>query len=188
MGKIITLTGPSGVGKGYVKRQLKHKLSAYEIPVYTTRPVRTDDHDSSRISVGEHEFSAMLECDELCMVDRLFNHMYGFCKIDVDSLEDHDTSITEIHVNNARYFRRRFESAIMIALIPESMEFLRVRLNTRGESDESTSRRLASAADEISYVTTNHEVFDLIYVVGAESQSRVLDDLRKYIEEFACRI
>ncbi len=57
---IITLTGPSGVGKGYLTAQLQSAVGAKIVPWTTTRPARSDDAaTNNRRFVAHEEFDQM---------------------------------------------------------------------------------------------------------------------------------
>lgn len=183
-GKIATLTGPPGVGKGYVKPHIIGYLDATDIPVYTTRKPRTSQ-DKSRVFISDEEFQRKLENGEIDFVNELFGHRYAF---DVGTLREAETrngySVAEIHVDNAVRFRRMFPYSNMIALLPGSRGLLIQRLDKRSEDAESLRLRMQAADSETRRILENVGIFDFLYVVNTEDEASAVPDIMKYMEDY----
>ena len=96
---IISLSGPSGIGKGFIKERL---LQLYphiqELAWFTTRTLRSNEHGGNRIHVSLPEFNQLAGFGELVLVQDLFGHRYGLRK--EDSLPSSDIKLTELHPDN----------------------------------------------------------------------------------------
>lgn len=189
-GKIVTLTGPPGVGKGYVKPHIITYLDATDIPVYTTRKPRASK-DESRVFIHDEEFQRKLESGEIDFVSELFGHKYAF---DVVTLGEAETrsgySVAEIHVDNAARFRRMFPYSNMIALLAGSRGLLARRLARRGENAESLRLRMQAADDETARILENPNIFDFLHFVDPEDEASAVPDIMKYMEGYyalSCR-
>ena len=78
---IISLSGPSGIGKGFIKEQLLQLYPYIEELVWlTTRPLRSKGQDRNRINVSLPEFNRLAEFDELVLVQNIYGHHYGLRK------------------------------------------------------------------------------------------------------------
>lgn len=178
----VTITGPSGIGKSTLKRHLKKCFSFEEIPVYTTREIRTDDTDSERISLGLKEFQQMTDREELTFVNEIFGNRYGFEKSYLSDLKNKSGRfITELYIDNVRGFREMVPLSNMIALTTESRDFLEYRLRKRNECYSSLIHRLREADYELRKIMESRDLFNLVYNVGFSNEHRVFQDIADYV-------
>ncbi|QDS98898.1 guanylate kinase [Adhaeretor mobilis] len=155
-GKLVVLSGPSGVGKSTVVKQvlaecgpgLKLSVSA------TTRPPRPGEVDGVDYHfLSDQEFARRREADEFLESVEVFGrgHWYGTLWSEVrSSLAGGKWVILEIDVDGAEDVVRDFPAAITLFIRPDSLEELEKRLRSRGtESEEAIGRRLAVARHEL---------------------------------------
>ena len=156
-GLLVVLSGPSGVGKGTVVAQamaapgevaarLRRSVSV------TTRPPRSDEVD------GEHyffrspaQFDALVQQGALLEWAAYLDQRYGTPRewVDQQLASGYDV-VLEIEVNGAMQVRRTRPDAVLIYMLPPSVEELRHRLVGRGtDSEETQQRRLDVARKEI---------------------------------------
>jgi len=179
----ITITGPSGIGKGYLKRYLKNRFNLEEIVVYTTRDLREDEGSDERIWLSEEDFQCKLDNGELALVNELFGHRYAFEANYLRRLKQRSGRfIAELYIDNVKEFRNMFPSVNMIALVTESIKFLEHRLKKRSDTDDLISVRLKNAEFEIQKILKNKNMFNLVYMVNENTENRVLNDIATYIE------
>ena len=179
---LITLTGPSGIGKGYLKKYLKKVFKLTEPPVYTTRKKRKNEDSSDRIFLTRKEFREKLKKGELILVNEIYGNYYGFQK---DAFSDNSNQITEIYIDNVKKFREIYPSALMLGLLPKSLDFLMYRLHKREkESGEKVSQRLGEIEKELAKIWKQKEFFNYIYYVGKDNQHRVCNDIENYIKNY----
>jgi len=152
-GRLIVLSGPSGVGKDTVLRTLFELDPHLRYSVsYTTRPPRPGEVDGVSYSfVDEPTFRDMIERGELLEWAQVHGNLMGTSRQRVhDSLGRGDDIVLKIDVQGAAQLRDQVPGAIFIFLLPPSLEELRERLRARGsESDESLATRDADAVREL---------------------------------------
>ena len=143
------------MGKGTIVRDVLARIpEALVLSVSaTTRPPRpTEVNQVDYFFVDGAEFDRMIEAGELLEWAEVFNrHRYGTLAGSVrDHLDAERDVILEIDVEGARQIREQLPEAVMILLVPPSMEELERRLRSRAtENDGSIAERLAKARWEL---------------------------------------
>ncbi len=156
LGKLVVVSGPSGVGKSTVVRQVLSRLGPrVRLSVSaTTRPPRPDEHDGvDYFFLSEAEFQRRRAAGDFLECVEVFGrgHWYGTLWSEVrSSLARGKWVILEIDVDGAREVIDDYPDAVMIFIRPGSLEELERRLRSRGTEDEqSVQRRLAVARHEL---------------------------------------
>lgn len=166
-GKLLVVSGPSGVGKSTITNKLRADERFWISVSVTTRRIRTGEVDGVDYHfVSDDKFEEMIKANEFLEFAEFAGAKYGTPKKPVESaLQSGKNVILEIELNGARQVRKSSKEAIMIFIEPPSWEELTTRLTNRGtESENSTLARLdrakeeLSAASEFDYVLVNHEV------------------------------
>lgn len=183
-GRLVILSGPSGVGKTTVLKQLfaTCPLPLVESVSATTRPQRpgetegksyyflTDEQFQQRRSQGE-----FLECVEV--FGRGF--WYGTLKQTVTSgLEAGNWILLEVDVEGCTKVLEFYPDAITIFIHPGSREELERRLRGRGtESEEILTRRLEVAQRELD-ASTNYQ-----HIVINQSVEQTATDICEILQQ-----
>ena len=166
-GKLLVVSGPSGVGKSTITNKLRADERFWISVSVTTRRIRTGEVDGVDYHfVSDDKFEEMIKANEFLEFAEFAGAKYGTPKKAVESaLQSGKNVILEIELNGARQVRKSSKEAIMIFIEPPSWEELTTRLTNRGtESENSTLARLdrakeeLSAASEFDYVLVDHEV------------------------------
>jgi len=167
IGKLLVVSGPSGVGKSTITNRLRADERFWISVSVTTRVMRTGEVDGiDYIFVSEDKFNQMIEDNQFLEWADFAGSKYGTPKKAVEeALQDGKNVILEIELNGARQVRKNSKNAILIFIEPPSWEELTARLINRGtESEQSTQARLDRAKEELlaaaefDYVVINHQV------------------------------
>jgi guanylate kinase len=163
-GRLIVLTGPSGVGKDTVLRELFDIDPALEYCVsYTTRPPRPGEVEGvSYFFVDEPAFRAMIDRDEFFEWSTVYGELKGRTYETVNkALAGGKDTVIKIDVQGAEKVRSRIgDRGIYIYLLPPSLEALEQRLVERATEDPASlqarhERALAELALKDTY---DHQV------------------------------
>ena len=166
-GKLLVVSGPSGVGKSTITNRLRTDQRFWISVSVTTRSIRTGEVDGvDYIFVDDNEFNQMIKDNQFLEWADFAGSKYGTPKKAVDeALQNGKNVILEIELSGARQVRNNSKDAILIFIEPPSWEELTNRLINRGtESEQSTQARLDRAKEELlaaaefDYVVINHHV------------------------------
>jgi guanylate kinase len=152
-GRLIVLSGPSGVGKDTVLHELRTLEPGLRYSVsYTTRAPRPGEVDGVAYSfIDRDQFLAMAERGEFLEWAEVHGHLYGTSEARVkEALDRGEDIVLKIDVQGAAWIRPRVDGASFIFLLPPSEEELRRRLVGRDTEDEaSRDLRFRNAVAEL---------------------------------------
>ncbi len=153
-GRLVVLSGPSGVGKDTVLRELFRLDPQLRYSVsYTTRSPRPDERDGVSYSfVDAPTFEAMVERGDFLEHATVYGRSYGTSLQRVnEQVSRGDTVVLKIDVQGAARVRQRLgDRALFIFLLPPSTEELHRRLQERNTEDQrSLEVREATAVQEL---------------------------------------
>jgi guanylate kinase len=163
----IVISAASGTGKTSLCNRLLQTLNQTARSIsYTTRAPRGHEIDGRDYHfVDAAEFQRMIDTNELIEWAEVFGNRYGTGQKAVEKqLEGGVDVLLDIDVQGGSQIRDRFPDALLIFLLPPSMDELRRRLVNRAEdAPEVIEGRLAKARDEIAqcirydYLVVNDE-------------------------------
>lgn len=151
-GRVIVITGPSGVGKTTIVREVLRRTGADFSVSATTRTPRADEVDLQDYHfVGRETFEGMIEHGEMLEWAKVFGEYYGTPAGPVlEAIEGGRKIVLEIDVQGGLQVHRKLPDAVFILIAPPSEDVLVERLTGRGsESEEALRRRLAQANEEV---------------------------------------
>jgi guanylate kinase len=152
-GKLIILTGPSGVGKGTLMRSLlqRHPELHYSVSVTTRSPRPGETNGKDYYFVSRGEFEELVAAGELLEWAEFAGNYYGTPREAViNQIRSGKRVVLEIELKGARQIRASYPSALSIFILPPSMSELEKRIRGRAQdSDEAIARRLRRAQEEI---------------------------------------
>lgn len=151
-GRIIIVSGPSGVGKGTVLKEVMQDDPSLRFSVSaTTRAIRPGEIDGVHYYfIGKPRFEEMLANNEMLEHAEYAGNYYGTPEKAVDdALEQGISVILEIEVQGALQVMQRRPDAISIFIAPPSFEELARRLSGRGDTPpDVAAKRLQIAREE----------------------------------------
>ena len=199
-GLLIVLSGPSGVGKGTVRKAIFEDPDTgfkYSISM-TTRKKREGEVDGvDYFFKTREEFESLIEQDKFIEHAQYVGNYYG-TPVDyvVETMEKGHDVFLEIEVEGAKQVRERFPEALFIFLAPPNLAQLEERLIGRGtDSMEVIRHRIREAKRELTlmnlydYVVINDDVqlakrrVQCIVEASHMRRARVESKLRKLLLE-----
>ena len=166
-GKIIVISGASGVGKSTIlKEVMKTRQDLVFSVSATTRPMRPGEADGVNYHfISRESFLDMVRKGEFLEYDEHHDNLYGTLYSAVKDATEKGHVVLDIEPNGAMNVRRKYPDAILIFIMPPSWEALEARLRGRGDTpEEQVQTRLTRArweidqADKYDYKVVNDEV------------------------------
>jgi guanylate kinase len=153
MAKVFVITGPSGVGKGTLIRELRERLPQLELSTSaTTREPRPGEaHGVDYFFMDRDEFSRRADEGEFVEHAVYSGNRYGTLRSELDRhMAEGESVLLEIEVQGARQIRAAMPEAVLIFIAPPRPEELRQRLEGRGaDSADAIADRLRTAELEL---------------------------------------
>lgn len=152
-GKLVVITGPSGVGKGTIVRSLlqRHPELCLSISTTTRNPRPGEVEGIDYYFTSRDAFEKAIARSEFLEWAQYAGNYYGTPKTQVkELLERGKLVVLEIELLGARAIAQIFPDALRIFILPPSLAQLEQRLRKRGKDPElAIEKRLARAKEEI---------------------------------------
>ncbi|GIN18997.1 MAG TPA: guanylate kinase [Bacillus bacterium] len=185
-GILIVLSGPSGVGKGTVRKAVFSRPDAkfeYSISMTTRKPREGEVDGVDYFFKSKEEFEKLIEEGKLLEYAQYVGNYYG-TPVDYvkETLEAGKDVFLEIEVQGAKQVRDKFPDGLFIFLMPPSLDELRNRIVGRGtESVDLIHNRMEAARKEIELTS----MYD--YIVVNDDVERAVDKINAIVQAEHCR-
>lgn len=185
-GLLIVLSGPSGVGKGTVRKELFSQPDTafeYSVSATTRLPREGERNGVDYFFKSREEFEEMIKQDQLLEYAEFVGNYYGtpveYVRETLDAGKD---VFLEIEVQGASQVRRKFPEGLFIFLAPPSLSELENRIVTRGtETEDIIKGRMRAAREEIEMM----ELYD--YVVENDHVESAAERVKAIVVAEHCR-
>jgi len=152
-GKVVVISGPSGVGKSTITARVGEHLSDVYVSVSaTTRPKAENETDGRNYwYISRQEFEERVKKGDFLEYAEVFGNLYGTLKEKViEQLSKGKVVILEIDVQGGEQIKQAYPDAAMIFIVPPSQRDLAERMKNRGrENGKDAETRLELADNEI---------------------------------------
>jgi guanylate kinase len=181
-GVLVVVSAPSGCGKGTVIKRLRELTEIYFSVSMTTRKPRDEDIPGvTYIFTDREKFQKTAENGGMLEYAEYAGNFYGTPKAPIEEkLAEGKNVILEIEVEGARQVKKLMSDALLIFIMPPSVEELRRRLTDRGTDDpETIERRMKIALSEMEQA----KFYDSIII--NDDIDRAARELASEIENYA---
>lgn len=195
-GLLIVVSGPSGVGKGTVRKALFNMPNnnlVYSVSM-TTRPKRVGEVEGvDYYFVTKKEFLERKKQEKFLETAEFVGNYYGtpLDKVN-EQLDLGNEVVLEIEVEGAQQVKKKMPDCVMIFIVPPGKQALYDRLRRRGtESEEVIQERIEKANREFKlahlydYIVVNDDVnnaADRIMAIIRAEHAKTERSIHKYME------
>ncbi|NLK12492.1 MAG: guanylate kinase [Candidatus Phytoplasma sp.] len=195
-GLLVVLSGPSGVGKGTVRKALfdmqNHNL-VYSVSMTTRKPREGEVDGQDYYFVSKEEFIEGIKTNRFLEWAEFVGNYYG---TPLDKLEEQlelgKEVVLEIEVEGALQVREKVKDAIFIFIAPPGKQALYDRLKKRGTEEENIIRQRIEKADnefmlayKYDYIVVNDDVknaADRVMAIIRAEHARTERTIHNYIK------
>lgn len=164
-GRIFVVAGPSGAGKDTLISRALENLEQihFSVSVTTREPAAGEVDGGDYHFISEQRFDELAGQDAFLEWEEVFDKRYGTLKSEVyEATSSGKDVLLEIDVKGALCVRSKIPEAMLIFIMPPSLEDLRERLNARKrEGEGAINKRIDIAPEE---VEVGRKEFDVIIV------------------------
>lgn len=199
-GRLIVISGPSGTGKGTIIHRVLDRLADTEFSVsMTTRPMRAGEEDGKDyLFVSREDFENTIAQGGFLEWAEVYGNYYGTPRAQMeDRLRTGKDVILDIDVQGAENVKNAMPEAVLIFILPPSMEELRRRITGRAkDAPEVIEDRLTAALSEIrrasmyDYAIINDDLEEatekavaIVRAIRCEVDPAIQDTIQRYEEE-----
>jgi guanylate kinase len=185
---VIVLSGPSGAGKDALLAAMKSSgLNLHYVVTNTTRPRRPAEVEGEPYHfITDAEFERLLSQNEMLEHALVYGHHYGVPKSQVrDALKQGKDVVIKVDVQGARTIKQILPEAVLVFLMPPSLDELAKRLRGRGtETLKDLELRLDTARSEIEKLPE----FDYTVVSYSNHLRRSVDEIAAIVTAEKLRV
>lgn len=185
-GLLIVISGPSGVGKGTIIKQIfkEQPNLTYSVSVTSRYPREGEVDGVNYFFIKPEKFLEMVENNEFLEWAKVYSNYYGTPRKFVEqALEQGKNVVLEIDIQGSLQVQKSFPQAVFIFILPPSLAELESRIRGRGTDEETQIlERLGLVQDELKYLP----YYD--YGVVNDQLKLAVDKIKAIIIAEKCRI
>jgi guanylate kinase len=148
-GRLLVISGPSGVGKSSVVHALIERMDFHFSVSWTTRGRRPGEVDGvDYVFVSRDAFEKGIADGGFLEWAEFSGHLYGTPRAAVvDHLDKGEHVLLDIENDGARQVKRACPEAVLVFILPPSRQELERRLRARGDTTEEDMRKRLAVAE-----------------------------------------
>ena len=176
---LFVLSGPSGVGKGTIAKKLIERNANYCLSIScTTRSPRVGEVNGKEyFFISKEEFINKINSNGFLEYSEHFDNFYGTPKDFVLEKLNFNDVLLEIDVNGGLNVKKEYDQAILIMVVPPSIEEIKNRLLKRGTE---SLEKIESRMSRIEYELGKKNLYD--YSVVNDDLNIAVEEIEKIIE------
>ncbi|MEZ0180033.1 guanylate kinase ['Camptotheca acuminata' phytoplasma] len=198
-GLVIVISGPSGVGKGEIKKSLLNREGNnffYSVSATTRKPRPGEKDGIDYFFMQKKDFKQKIKENFFLEYSKFVDHYYGTpYKNILQSLEEEKEILLEIDIKGALQIRKHklHKDSVFIFIAPPSKQIIQERLKKRNsETDEEIQKRMLNYDKEMNlaykydYIVVNDEVknaVDKIMSIIIAEHSKTKNSIDYYLTE-----
>lgn len=179
-GKLVVISGASGVGKGTVLGIMMNKRKDLQFSVSaTTRAPRPSETDGVHYYfVTKEQFEQMIASSQMLEYSSHNANYYGTPRAQAEEKMQVGSVLLDIEPNGARQVKAALPEAVLVFIMPPSMEELERRLRGRGDTPED---QIAMRLERAAWEMEQRHWYD--HVVVNDDAERCADEILKMIAD-----
>ncbi len=195
-GLLVVISGPSGVGKGTIRKalfEIPDNNFVYSVSMTTRKPRDGEVNGQDYYFVSRDEFEQGIKDGDFLEYAEFVGEYYGTPIKPIEKqLQEGKEVIMEIEVQGALLVRERMPEAVFVFIVPPSKQALIDRLTKRGtEHSQMIQKRLEKAEREYNlaykydYIVVNDEVYnaaDRIFAIIRAEHAKTERSIHKYYQ------
>ena len=178
---VITLSGVTGVGKSYFKKQIQEKLGIPAQTIITTREKRNGEIDGiDKNFVTDEEFENLKQKKEIIVTFEMLGYKYGYPRI---QMESNKNSVVELHYPIIYQLKEEVKDTFSIYMFPKDIEIAKQKLKERNLPEDIENARLKEIEEHVKNFNVNEDLrnqFD--YILYNDYTEKSVDELIEVIK------
>jgi len=193
-GLLVIMSGPSGVGKGTIRKalfEIPDSNFCYSVSMTTRKPREGEVDGQDYFFVSRREFERRIKENSFLEYAEFVGEYYGTPLDYIDQkMSEGKEVIVEIEVQGALQVQEKLPEAVFVFIVPPSRKALIDRLINRGmDTQEKINNRIKKAESEYplaykyDYIVVNDEVYnaaDRIYAIIRAEHAKTERSIHKY--------
>ena len=175
---LITLSGVTGSGKSFFKKQIQERLGLENQIIYTTRPIRVGEKNGvDKFFVTDEEFDELKKQNKIMVTFEFLGYRYGY---ETKQIKSDENTIVELHYTIIYKLKEKANKVFSIYIIPKDIEIAKQNLKNRNLEKTQEVLRLKEIEEQAKEFKSNKELqaqFDYILYNNYDK-----DSIEKIIE------